>query len=110
VKSLESSVREFLAGKIKCTAQNCLGVIEIVSGKLRQRVNSGIVDAPVSDFYEIRPRQNNDGFDLVSDELRHGPIWYAGPDATRNAAAYAKYHSWLHSRRAIIRVSDSAIL
>jgi len=73
-------------------------------------LNSAIVDGAVSDVYEIRPRESDDGFDLISDQLRNGPIWYAGPDATRYAIAYAKYHSWLHSRRAIIRVSDSATL
>jgi hypothetical protein len=33
------------------------------------------------DVYEIRPRNDRDGFDLISDRLRRGPIWYAGPDA-----------------------------
>ena len=54
------------------------------------------------DIYEIRPRRDRDGFDLISDQLRNGPIWYAGPDAVRCAVAYAKYRS--RSRPAIIRV------
>jgi len=58
------------------------------------------------DVYEVRPRKDQDGFDLISDRLPYGPIWYAGPDAIRYAAAYAKYHSWSQSRRAIIRVLD----
>ena len=37
------------------------------------------------DVYEIRPRTDRDGFDLISDRLRRGPIWYAGPDAPRLA-------------------------
>jgi hypothetical protein len=45
------------------------------------------------DVYEIRPRKCRDGIELISDRFRYGPIWYAGPDAIRNAAAYAKYRS-----------------
>ena len=58
------------------------------------------------DLYEIRPREDQDGFDLISDRLPYGPIWYAGPDAVRNAVAYAKYCSWSLSHEAIIRVLD----
>ena len=58
------------------------------------------------DLYEIRPRENEDGFDLIGDRLPYGPIWYAGPDAVRNAVAYAKYRSWSLSHEAIIRVLD----
>jgi len=68
--------------------------------------NSRMVDAPAPDVYEIRPRRQGDGFDLISDQLRDGPIPYAGPDAVRNAVAYAKHCSWSRSRRAIIRVLD----
>jgi hypothetical protein len=52
--------------------------------------------------YEIRPRKDRDGFDLISDRLRYGPIWFAGSDAVRCAVAYAKYRSPSH--RAVIRV------
>ena len=58
------------------------------------------------DVYEIRPRENEDGFDLIGDRLPYGPIWYTGPDAVRNAVAYAKYRSWSLSHEAIIRVLD----
>jgi hypothetical protein len=63
---------------------------------------------PVQDVYEIRPRRDRDGFDLISDRLRFGPIWYTGPDAVRYAVAYAKYHSLSRSHRAIIRVFNDA--
>src|SRR5216117_2257438 len=58
------------------------------------------------DLYEVRPRKDRDGFDLISKLFRYGPIWYAGPDAVRNAIAYAKYRSHSQSHRAIIRVFD----
>jgi hypothetical protein len=60
------------------------------------------------DLYEVRPRRDREGFDLVSDLFRYGPIWYAGPDAVRNAIAYAKYRSHSRSQRAIIRVLDDS--
>jgi hypothetical protein len=56
------------------------------------------------DHYEVRPRKDRDGFEL----FRYGPIWYAGPDAVRNAIAYAKYRSHSRSQRAIIRVLDDS--
>ncbi len=61
-----------------------------------------------SDVYEVRPRTTRDGVDLISDRFRYGPIWYAGPDAVRNAVAYAKYCSLARSHRADIRVLDDS--
>ena len=58
------------------------------------------------DVYEVRPHESGDGVDLTSDRFRYGPIWYAGPDAVRNAVAYAKYRSLSRSHRAKIRVLD----
>jgi hypothetical protein len=63
---------------------------------------------PAQDVYEIRPRRDRDGFDLISDRLRFGPIWYTGPDAVRYAVAYAKYRSLSRSHPAIIRVFNEA--
>jgi hypothetical protein len=60
------------------------------------------------DLYEVRPRKDREGFDLMSKLFRYGPIWYAGPDAVRNAIAYAKYRSHFRSQRAIIRVLDDS--
>jgi hypothetical protein len=90
----------------KGTKQNGLGLTEAPLGKLRQGVSSRMVDAPATDVYEIRPRKDGDGFDLISDRLRHGPISYSGPDEVRRAVAYAKFRSLSRLRRAIIRVLD----
>ena len=60
------------------------------------------------DHYEVRPRKDRDGFDLISKLFRYGPIWYAGPGAVRNAIAYAKYRSHSRSQRAVIRVLDDS--
>ena len=90
----------------KGTEQNSLGLTEAPLGKLRHGVSSRMEmsSTPAQDVYEIRPRKNRDGFDLISDRFRRGPIWYAGPDAVRNAVAFAKYRSYSRSRWAIIRV------
>ena len=60
------------------------------------------------DIYEVRPRKDRDGFDLINELFQYGPIWYAGPDAIRKAIAYAKYRSHFRSQRAIIRVLDDS--
>jgi hypothetical protein len=59
------------------------------------------------DVYDVRPHKSGDGIELLSDRFRYGPIWYAGPDAVRNAVAYAKYRSLSRSHRAKIRVLDN---
>ena len=74
------------------TEQNSLGLLEALSEELWGNVNSRMEMSatPAQDVYEIRPREERDGFDLISDRLQDGPIWYAGPDAVRRAVAYAK--------------------
>ena len=48
---------------------------------------------PGQDVYEIRPRKDRDGFDLISDRLRYGQPGIQDPDAVRRAVAYAKNRS-----------------
>jgi hypothetical protein len=90
MKNIGTSVKVFLANKLW--------------GDANDRETSPSVQDP----YEVRPRKNQDGFDLISDRLPYGPIWYAGPDAVRNAVSFAKYCSRSRSRWAIIRVFDEA--
>jgi hypothetical protein len=52
--------------------------------------------------YEVRPRKDHRGVDLISDVLPFGGLWYAGPNATENAIDYAKHRS--RSHHAVIRV------
>jgi hypothetical protein len=56
--------------------------------------------------YEIRPRPDSRGFDLISDALPFGRLWYVGPNAISNAIGYAKFYSRSHD--AVIRVYDEA--
>jgi hypothetical protein len=57
-------------------------------------------------IYEIRPRKDRRGVDLISDALPFGRLWYNGPNAISNAIGYAKHRS--RSRKAVIRVYDDA--
>jgi hypothetical protein len=91
--------------EVKRTEQNSPGFVEVPSDKL---INRHMVDGPAQDVYEIRPRKDGDGVDLISDRLRRCPIWYAGPDAVRNAVAYAKYRSRSRLHLPIIRVLDQS--
>jgi hypothetical protein len=56
--------------------------------------------------YEIRPRRDKRGFDLFSDVLPFGALWYAEPNAISNAVHSAKFYSRSHD--AVIRVYDEA--
>ena len=56
--------------------------------------------------YEIRPRGDKHGIDLISDVLPYSPLWYAGPTAISNAISFAKFNSGSHD--AVIRVYDEA--
>jgi len=55
-------------------------------------------------IYEIRPRVDGVGCNLISDVLRFGRLWFAGPNAITNAIKFAKFNSRSHD--AVIRVYD----
>jgi hypothetical protein len=59
-----------------------------------------------TNVYEIRPRADKHGVDLVGDALPYSPMWYRGPKAITDAIDHAKFRS--PSRRAVIRVYDDA--
>ena len=56
--------------------------------------------------YEVRPRSDKRGVDLISDALPFGRLWYGEPDAISNAVGYAKFSRRSHD--AVIRVYDEA--
>ena len=43
--------------------------------------------------YEVRPRTDHRGVDLISDVLPFGRLWYGEPNAISNAIGYAKFYS-----------------
>jgi hypothetical protein len=54
--------------------------------------------------YEIRPRKDKCGVDLISDGLPFGRLWYGEPDGIGNAIDHAKFYSRSHD--AVIRAYD----
>jgi hypothetical protein len=56
--------------------------------------------------YEVRPRKDKRGVDLISDAVPFGRLWYDGPGAVSNAIGYADHCS--RSHHAVIRVYDDA--
>jgi hypothetical protein len=57
-------------------------------------------------LYEVRPRKDKRGVDLISDVPPFGRLWYVEPNAISNAVGYAKFFSRSHD--AVIRVCDEA--
>ena len=53
--------------------------------------------------YEVRPRKDHRGVDLISDVLPFGRLWYG---EVSNAIGYAMHYSRSHD--AVIRVYDAA--
>jgi hypothetical protein len=56
--------------------------------------------------YEVRPRKDKRGVDLISDALPFGRLWYGEPEAATNAIGYAQDRS--RSHHAVIRVYDES--
>jgi hypothetical protein len=72
---------------------------------------SSINVAPMSStrpahVYEVRPRRDHRGVDLISDPLPFGRLWYDGPNAASNAIGYASQYSRAHD--AVVSVYDEA--
>ena len=56
--------------------------------------------------YEVRPRKDRHGIDLIGERLPLGVLWFEGPDAIKDAVNYARSFSYSHP--AIIRVLDES--
>jgi hypothetical protein len=54
--------------------------------------------------YEVRPRKDHRGVDLISDVLPFSRLCYGGPNAASNAVSYPMHYSRSHG--AVIRLYD----
>jgi len=54
--------------------------------------------------YEVRPRKDKRGVDLISDALPFGRLWYGEPSAISNAIGYAKLTAALWGRPACFTI------
>jgi hypothetical protein len=68
--------------------------------------NRSVITTSSKHVYEIRPRKDRRGFELIGDRLPLGLLWFEGPDALVDAVIYAKFYSRSHP--AIIRVFDES--
>lgn len=56
--------------------------------------------------YEVRPRKDKRGVDLISEALPFGKLWYGGPDAASSAVGFARCYSRSHN--VVVRVFDES--
>jgi len=56
--------------------------------------------------YEVRPRMDHRGVNLISDALPFDRLWYGEPNAVANAIGYAMHRSQSHD--GVVRVYDNA--
>ena len=57
--------------------------------------------------YEIRPRKDQRGVDIISAALPFGALWYGEPNAITNAIGCARFFS--RSPDAVISVYDAGV-
>ena len=85
---------------------HCYTSLESLLKAKWQRIRPPALPRISTHVYEIRPRNDKHGIDLISDVLPYSPLWYAGPTAISNAISFAKFNSGSHD--AVIRVYDAA--
>jgi hypothetical protein len=78
----------------------------LVDDAKRFVVTAGTVPPKPRHAYEVRPRKDKRGVDLISDVLPFGRLWYGELNAASNAIGYAEHYSRSHN--AVIRVYDDA--
>jgi hypothetical protein len=95
-----------VASQTNKALSHCYTSLESLLKAKWQRVRPPAPPRISTHVYEIRPRGDKHGIDLISDVLPYSPLWYAGPTAISNAISFAKFNSGSHD--AVIRVYDEA--
>ena len=79
-----------------------------VARLMRRKTSSESFEmANAQHVYEVRPRKDHSGVDLISDVLPFGRLWYGGPNAASNAIDCAKFRSRSHD--GVIRHSSISL-
>jgi hypothetical protein len=65
-----------------------------------QREIMGLLCSTKMHVYEVIPRKNYRGVDLISDALPFSRLWYSEPNAVSSAVDYAKFFSRSNRRKA----------
>jgi hypothetical protein len=63
---------------------------ETYNGEVRQHARMLNMSPHV---YEVRPRKDKRGADVISDVLPFGRLWYGEPNAISNVVGYAQFYS-----------------
>ena len=63
-------------------------------------------EGEVTEVYEIRPRKDQRGVDLISEALPFGSLWYSGPNAVESAAGYAAFSA--DGKPGVIKIFNAA--
>jgi hypothetical protein len=80
-----------------------VSIMDFTSGRSSGNETSNVMKESL-DVYQVMPRKDKRGIDLISDALPFGRLWYSEPNAVENAIGYAKHRSRSHD--AVIRVYD----
>jgi hypothetical protein len=95
-----------VASKTTRAFLHCLTSLESFLKAKWQMMRPPITSKTSTHVYEVRPRADKHGVDLISDALAYSPMWYRGPNAVSDAVEHAKFYSRSHD--AVIRVYDEA--
>ncbi|HJW39145.1 MAG TPA: hypothetical protein VJ420_11065 [Candidatus Udaeobacter sp.] len=71
----------------------CKPCAAIKGAQSRLRLKYEFPTLQLMHLYEVRPRKDKRGVDLISDALPFGRLWYGEPNAITNALGYAKHRS-----------------
>jgi hypothetical protein len=74
---------------------------ESVSVVERQTSNQSMTPTAPLQVYELRPREDHCGVDLIPDALPFGRLWYDGPNAVSHAIGYASIRRSVRRRAAV---------
>ena len=100
------SCRNTVGIAIWLVANHVQPCVAIKAAESRLRLKYEFPTLHLKHAYEVRPRKDHRGVDLISDVLPFGALWYAEPNAVSNAISYAMFRSRSHN--AVIRVCDEA--
>jgi hypothetical protein len=96
----------YVASQTKIALSRCYASLESFLRGKWQMIHPASTPPISTHLYEVRPRADKHGVDLIGDALRFGPLWYAGANSVSNAIGFAKFFS--RSHHAVISVYDEA--
>jgi hypothetical protein len=87
----------------KCTQITFIQIFSSDAPSFRLNANQHMI----THMYEVRPRKDKRGVDLISDALLFGRLWYGEPNAISNAIGYAEHCSRSHDAVILDRAGNA---